>query len=127
MSTWKLQKLCYYVQAWHYTWTEKRLVKEDFQAWRNGPVCPELFKIHQGKFMIDANDINGNPNNLTAEEKESVEVVLKDYGSMNPFELSSLTHSEEPWRSARGNLSADAPSNTVIKVESMGKYYGSLI
>ena len=23
MSTWKLQKLCYYAQAWHYTWTEK--------------------------------------------------------------------------------------------------------
>ena len=34
MSAWKLQKLCYYAQAWHYTWTEKRLIKEEFEAWR---------------------------------------------------------------------------------------------
>lgn len=126
MSTWKLQKLCYYAQAWHYTWTEKRLIKEDFQAWRNGPVCTELFNAHKGKFMIGACDIQGDVNNLTADEKDSIDVVLKDYGSMNPFELSSLTHLEEPWINARGDLPADAPSHTVIKVESMGEYYGSL-
>ena len=127
MSTWKLQKLCYYAQAWHYTWTEKRLVKEDFQAWRNGPVCPELFKAHQGKFMIGTDDTQGDINNLSEEEKESVEVVLKDYGAMNPFELSSLTHLEEPWQKARGNLPANEPSHTIINLESMGEYYGSLI
>lgn len=34
MSTWKLQKLCYYSQAWHLAWTEKSIFGEDFEAWR---------------------------------------------------------------------------------------------
>lgn len=77
--------------------------------------------------MVKADEIQGNINNLTKEEKESIDVVLKDYGNMIPFELSSLTHSETPWRSARSNLPADSPSHAIISLESMGEYYGSLI
>lgn len=127
MSTWKLQKLCYYSQAWHYTWTGERLIEEEFQAWRNGPVCPELFNAHRGKFMIDAEAIKGNSSNLSLDEKDSVDIVLKDYGAMQPFELSSQTHSETPWQKARGNLSPLENSDEIISVESMGEYYGSLI
>ncbi len=47
MSTWKLQKVCYYSQAW-----------------ANGPVCPELFHEHQGKFAVGTDDLNkGDPMN----------------------------------------------------------------
>ena len=127
MSTWKLQKLCYYSQAWHYTWTGERLIEEEFQAWRNGPVCPELFCAHKGKFMVDADAIKGNSANLNPNEKDSVDVVLKDYGIMQPFELSGQTHSELPWKKARGNLSSLENSDAIISVESMGEYYGSLI
>lgn len=126
MSTWKLQKLCYYAQAWHYTWTEKRLIAENFEAWRNGPVCPELFAAHRGKFMIDADDIHGEPCKLSEDEKESVDIVLADYGSMEPFELSSLTHLEQPWKNARGDLPSGENCNAVITLEDMGAYYGSL-
>ena len=127
MSTWKLQKLCYYSQAWHQAWTEKRLIKEDFQAWRNGPVCPELFAAHKEMFMISANEIDGDPNNLNDDEKDSINVVLKDYGNRDPYDLRTQTHFEAPWRIARGDLPEDAPSNEVIPIESMGKYYGGLL
>lgn len=127
MSTWKLQKLCYYSQAWHYTWTEKRLIKEEFQAWRNGPVCPELFAAHRGKFIVSAEEINGDPNNLDNDEKDSIDVVLKDYGHREPYDLRAQTHFESPWLIARGNLPEDAASNEVISVENMGKYYGGLL
>ena len=30
MSTWKLQKLCYYSQAWSLAWTEHELFSEEF-------------------------------------------------------------------------------------------------
>lgn len=126
MSTWKLQKLCYYAQAWHYTWTEKRLIKEDFQAWRNGPVCPELYAAHKGKFMITADDINGEPNNLNDDEKESIDIELGGYGNMEPFDLRAQTHLETPWKDARGNLPEDANCENIITVESMGNFYGSL-
>ena len=127
MSTWKLQKLCYYAQAWHYTWTERRLIKEDFEAWRNGPVCPELFAAHKGKFMISAEDLQGEPSNMNDDERDSVDVVLKDYGDRPPYELREQSHFEKPWKSARGDLPDDVPCKNVITLESMGSYYGSLI
>lgn len=127
MSTWKLQKICYYSQAWHYTWTEKRLIMEDFQAWRNGPVCPELFQAHKGKFMIDAAELaQGDSSKLDADEKESVNVVLEDYGELEPYYFSELTHSESPGKDTRGDLPKEANSEEVIPLESMGAYYGSL-
>ena len=57
LSTWKLQKLCYYAQAWSIAWTEHPLFAEDFEAWVNGPVCPELYHAHQGKFEIAEADL----------------------------------------------------------------------
>ena len=70
MSTWKLQKLCYYSQAWSLAWTDKPLFDEDFHAWRNGPVCVELFRVCKEKYFIDASLFpNANPDNLTEDEK----------------------------------------------------------
>lgn len=127
MSTWKLQKLCYYSQAWHLAWTEKPLFDEDFEAWANGPVCPELFHAHQGKFSVGIDDfVRGNPEALTEDEKDSVNVVLHDYGDMEPYDLRELSHNEAPWKNARNGLPEGAKCRTVITKESMGEYYGSL-
>lgn len=126
LSSWKLQKLCYYSQAWTFTWTDKLLFEERFEAWKNGPVCPDLFYKHQGKFTVKPEDINGDPDALTDDEKESVDIVIRDYGYMQPYELRELTHKEAPWKNARGNLPEEASCNNVITPESMGLYYGSL-
>jgi hypothetical protein len=50
----KLQKLCYYAQAWTLAWDDEPLFAENFQAWAGGPVCYELFKAHQGEFKLSA-------------------------------------------------------------------------
>jgi uncharacterized phage-associated protein len=126
VSTWKLQKLCYYAQAWHYTWTEKPLFAERFEAWVNGPVCPDLFNRHKGQFAICADDVKGDSSKLTDDEKDSVNVVLRDYGGMEPYALRELTHSEDPWKNARGGLKENEKCTTEITPEAMGLYYGSL-
>lgn len=127
MSTWKLQKLCYYSQAWAYTWTERPIFEEHFEAWSNGPVCPDLFHKHQGKFSVNESSINsGSADNLTEDEKESIDIVLNDYGDMEPYDLRELSHMEDPWKNARGDLPDGVPSKTEITLESMGVYYGSL-
>ena len=127
MSTWKLQKLCYYSQAWELAWTENPLFKENFQAWANGPVCPELFHEHKGKFVVTSEDISkGSPENLTQEQKEDIDIVLRDYGNMEPYDLRELSHSEDPWKNARGNLPEGAKCQTIIDKEDIGEYYGSL-
>ncbi len=40
MTTMKLQKLCYYAQAWHLVWAEKPLFDEPIQAWGEWPGMP---------------------------------------------------------------------------------------
>ena len=42
ISAMKLQKLCYYSQAWTLAWDDKELFPEEFLRWDNGPVCREL-------------------------------------------------------------------------------------
>lgn len=127
MSTWKLQKLCYYSQAWHLAWTGSPIFEEDFEAWANGPVCPELFHAHQGKFLVSIDDFcKGNVDNLSDDEKESIDIVLNGYGQMEPYSLREQTHAEDPWKNARGDLAEWAKSRTVITKNSMGEYYGSL-
>ena len=44
MSTMKLQKLCYYSQAWSLVWDDSPLFDEDFQAWAN-------FSKHRGSIQ----------------------------------------------------------------------------
>lgn len=39
----KLQKLCYYAQAWAYALKGYRLEDTDYQAWVHGPVSPALW------------------------------------------------------------------------------------
>ena len=127
VSTWKLEKLCYYAQAWALAWTERPLFEENFQAWVNGPVCPELFQLHKGKFMIAESDLNiGNIAGLSNDEQETIDIVLEHYGNLDAYQLRELSHSEDPWKRARGKTKDNCASNAIISKESMGEYYGSL-
>ncbi|MDE7310995.1 MAG: hypothetical protein K2N87_05135 [Eubacterium sp.] len=93
----------------------------------NGPVCPELFHMHQGKFYVCMDDFaRGYPDALTEDEKDSVNIVLHDYGNMKPYDLRGLSHSEVPWKDVRGDLPAWTRRRTVITKNKMREYYGSL-
>jgi len=127
MSTWKLHKLCYYAQAWTLAWDEKELFPEEFEAWSNGPVCPDLFREHKGLFIIDKGKLLlGDPNAFTSEQQENVDIICRDYGDKDAYWLKEQTHGEAPWKAARGNLPVGEPCNAVISKESMGLYYGGL-
>ena len=127
MSTWKLQKLCYYSQAWSLAWTERPLFEEDFEAWTNGPVCRQLFNAHKGLFEISEDELSqGDYNALTSDEQDTVNIVIRDYGDMDPSELREQTHVEDPWKNARAGLSTWDRGDRIIEKSAMGEYYGSL-
>lgn len=71
----KLQKLVYYSQAWSLVWDEKPLFESEVQAWRNGPVVPELYQAHKGQFQIESLP-GGDIDQLADEEKETIDSVL---------------------------------------------------
>jgi len=127
MTTWKLQKLCYYAQAWTLAWDGVELFPEDFEAWSNGPVCPELFQKHKGLFTIESKDLLiGNPDTFNETQRENLEVICADYGDKDAYWLRAQTHMEDPWKDARGDAPIGAPGSVVIPKTVIGRYYGSL-
>ena len=126
MSTMKLQKLCYYSQAWSLVWDDTELFSEEFEAWANGPVCKELYDATRGMFTVTAKDEPGDSNNLSENQKDSINLVLDYYAKHNAQWLSQLTHMEDPWLQARVNVPAGESSSNIITKESMALYYGGL-
>ena len=126
MSTMKLQKLCYYSQAWALVWDDEPLFNEDFQAWANGPVCPELFNKTRGQYSVTASEETGGENDLTDNQRDTIDTVLDYYGKHDAQWLSQLTHLEDPWLKARKDVPVGAGSQNVISKESMAIYYGGL-
>ncbi len=126
MTTWKLQKLCYYSQAWSLVWDEEPLFKERIEAWANGPVIPALYEKHRGRFFVTK--LKGDSDKLTSDQRETVNVVLQVYGEKTSYWLSQLTHSEAPWRSARNraHLAPGERGNSQIPLADMSEFYGGL-
>ena len=127
MTAMKLQKLCYYSQAWNLVWDEKPIFRAPIEAWANGPVAPKLYREHRGEFRLSSGDISGDPSKLSKAEQETVDAVLKVYGKKSAQWLSALTHKENPWKNARKGLALNERGNTQISHASMAEYYGSLI
>jgi uncharacterized phage-associated protein len=121
ISTMKLQKLCYYAQAWHLAWHGEPLFPETFKRWNNGPVCVELFDVHRGWFAISEGDI---PEERLTNEMlsksgfDTINEILEDYGMYNGAQLSEISHEEDPW--------VNTPKDEIIPNELMEDYYKNL-
>lgn len=128
ISTMKLQKLVYYSQAWSLVWDEEPLFPERIEAWANGPVIPRLFFQHKGFFKIDKADLSlGNPKKLSANQKNSIEVVLDYYGDKTAQWLIELAHMEKPWVVTRKGIPTGQESNREIRLDVISQYYSSLL
>lgn len=128
ISTYKLQKLCYYSQAWNLVWHDIPLYDSPIMAFAHGPVIKELYDYHKGQFSIKSSDIKKCKlsNILTDNEKDTINRVLQFYGNKTAQWLSDLTHMEEPWRNARKGIPDGQPSSKVISLNDMMEYYSSL-
>ena len=115
----RLQRLCYYAQAWSLAQSGKPLFNEDFYAWTTGPVCLEL--------ITSPLPYNGEADNLTAEQKYCINAMLARYGDKNARWLEQLSLTEEPWIEAhKHNRECDGHRvATLITKQSMKEYYST--
>lgn len=125
ISTWKLQKLVYYSQAWNLAWNEVPLFDAKIEVWPNGPVAPALYRLHRKEYSVSRWP-EGSGAKLKDAEKETINFVLAGYGQLSGRQLSILTHNEDPWRKAREGLDPTEPSNRLIKTKDMQNYYAWL-
>ena len=120
----KLQKLLYYVQAWHLVYTNEPLISENFEAWLHGPVVRKVWDYYK-KYSVMFDDLpceEVDNIELTEEQKEIIDDVLDEYGDKTGYYLECLTHVEQPWKEAR-----QQGENTPISLSTMIEYYSRLI
>lgn len=118
----QLHKLLYYCQAWSLVWDGAQLFSEPIEAWANGPVVPELYKIHKGVYKFD-NWPYGDVTKLNFKQRYTVLSVLNIYGEQSAQELKDKVLSERPWKDARRGLSAAERGHRVINLDNMRKFY----
>jgi uncharacterized phage-associated protein len=123
----KLQKLCYYAQAWFYALKNIRLADTIFEAWTHGPVSPVLYDKFKA-FGFSAIKMVDNDAAFAFDEEdvELLESIWKTYGDRTGNALESLSHSEPPWIEARSGYAPNERCEKGISPDSMKTYYRSI-
>ena len=123
----KLQKLCYYAQAWSLAKNGYKLIDSDFEAWIHGPVSPALYDRFKS-FGYEAFKISGNYNcEIDSNDIKLLEDVWETYGSRTGNALEVLSHSELPWIKARRGYASNERCTVVIDPIDMASYYKSIM
>lgn len=123
MTNKKIQKLCYYAQAWFYALYNKKLFDERIEAWVHGPVLRSVWNYYRTfSIMLDTLPCKEYKLKLTKEQEEIIADVLDEYGSKSGYYLECLTHEERPWQDARRQ-----GENTKISKEAIKEFYSKLI
>jgi uncharacterized phage-associated protein len=123
----QLQKLLYYAQGWSLASKGRRLFRGRLEAWRHGPVVREAFSCFKD-FKSDpippeeARDEGG----LLPEDRALLQSIWLRYGRYAGWQLREMTHSEPPWRNARGDLPDQAKSDAEISDDQLAEYFGKL-
>lgn len=134
MSHLKLQKLLYYVEAYHLAYFEKSIIDDNFEAWVHGPVSRKIYNTLKDYSILYDNveyvkgDDKYTPveiiHEMVSEDQlELVNNVLDSLGKYSSTELENFTHSELPWIEARKGLSSADKSTRIISKETMKNYY----
>lgn len=127
MSHKKLEKLCYYTQAWHLANYGKPMVPNRFEAWVHGPVSPDLYARYKSWGWADI-PMSKNCDLLFSDtERDLMNKVYKTYGNYTADELEEITHRETPWQNARKGCSPSEYSRNPISMKDMRDYYGERI
>lgn len=105
----KLQKMVYFAHGYHLAKFGEPLVEEKFQAWKYGPVIPDLYRdykmfgdapIFEPDLIVKSpsiNDLNG----LCDSAKESIDYTWEVTKNLTASQLSKWSHAENsPWDNA---------------------------
>lgn len=143
ISPLKLQKILYYLQAWHIAKFDKEPLFEELpEAWVNGPVYRTVYDLFKNKYSR-GEDISLNLKKdsdfeklldkkissleLDNEQVKVINSVLKFYAPQKDGALVVKTHTDKPWNEAREGLGPFERSVRDISLESMYSFYSALL
>jgi uncharacterized phage-associated protein len=123
----KLQKLIYYGQAWHLAHHGRPMFVERIKAWAHGPVVPDVWHRFKGYKWdaLDTSAVRCDPyEDLHSDDLDLLWQVWTIYSPFSGKQLETLTHSEDPWRTAYGDRPPGAKCDVEITHRSMQDFYG---
>jgi uncharacterized phage-associated protein len=135
----KLQKLLYYIEAWHLAILDCELIPDKFEAWMHGPVLRNIWYHYRDYGMMTLNNlvyIDEHEKNtvekimeqyLVQDQIELINDVLNEYGDKSAYHLECLTHSERPWVEARKEIEPAEKCSNEISKKTMKEYYSKLL
>ncbi|MEN8215986.1 MAG: type II toxin-antitoxin system antitoxin SocA domain-containing protein [Pseudomonadota bacterium] len=114
----KLQKLLYYAQGFYLALFEQPLFDSKIEAWRHGPVCPEVYHKYKnhGRNLIPAPPDFNPTSVLSHEQIEFLDEVYDVFGQFSAWKLRNMTHDEPPWAGNEINASE-------ISVDELADYF----
>jgi uncharacterized phage-associated protein len=95
----QINKMVYIAHGWYLALHDKPLILEDIEAWKYGPVIPELF--HEFK-KYRGDPIPHRPIEETKHIKDAdkgfLDRIIEVYGNWTGYQLSAKTHEKgTPW------------------------------
>ncbi len=99
----KLNKLLYYAQGCYLSRTGKPLFDASIEAWKLGPVVPEIYQKYKvcGSAPIQDLEERFSLNVFSKDELDVLVDVMREYGRYTGSALVSMTHkSDTPWSKA---------------------------
>lgn len=126
-----LQKLLYLIQGTSYALYDHPMFIEHSQAWVHGPVYPDVYHLFK---QFSFNPIDDDrfvlfeelENTLSEEECHVIDLVIHTYGLYSAKVLETITHTQDPWISARKGYEGTVPSHEPIIEENIRNYFQTL-
>ena len=115
----QLMKLTYIAHGWSLGLKRGALFSERIEAWKYGPVVPDLYHATKrwGRDPIPLENIEGAVD-VDQDTEDFLEDVFQKYGHMNGIALSALTHKPgTPWHDVyeQGVLGIEIPDALIEK------------
>ena len=128
MSHERLELLTYYCQAQYLSTTSLQLFPNSFQAWKNGPVCLELFNIcYLTQDEVNENNIIFSPIELyksfNCSQLRVVYAVCEALKNYTTQDLAARARSELPWVDARRGVDTNNACDTELSHKIIHDYY----
>lgn len=114
MDEMKMHKLMYFAQRESLMYNNKPLFDGTLYGWKYGPVSKEVRSAYMaGTFLSKSYEKVSNGT------MELLKSVLKRYGSLSSWKLSSLSHEEFSWKKARKGLESADDGDVELSLDAM--------
>jgi uncharacterized phage-associated protein len=130
-----VQKIAYFAHGWYLAENGQPLVKQEFEAWRNGPVLRGVWEalrasgsapvaFRSRKLDPMTGELYEVKPNLTEADLAFVRRIVRMYGSRGAFELSEITHRPgSPWDAVWNAPAGQVTPGMIIRHDAVRAYF----